>query len=295
MKLRNWRPAATLTAILLSGAVLAGCGSSDHKSASRQSKQRTATAEAASAGLVSAAAPQANGMIWTLSRVSGTRTLNELDLSTHKQVTAIGANRAAKSVTQSSSGVLALGLGRGQTGAVQLLASSGAVQHTIPLSAPVSDVQFGDNGTTLYALDGGAHAKSIAVIDTATRKVTTTVPVASGVVSFVPSPSQSDLWTLQRTGTIDEISLPSKRVVASFSVNDTGIAIATSPDGDELYVLKGTAQTANISVIRTATEVQTRAVAAAQHSIGLALSLDGSQLYDLVGTSSYGNIQIIDL
>jgi YVTN family beta-propeller protein len=258
-------------------------------------KSSAVPAVAASAGLISAASPQPNGMIWTLSAAKGVRALNELNLSTHQQVTAVGANQTATSVTQSSTGVLALGLGSGKAGAVQLLASDGSVQHTIPVSAPVIDLQFGDNGTTLYALNGDARSASVAVINSASRKVTATIPVAVGVVSIVPSPDQSDLWTLQSSGTIDEISLANNRVVASFSANAPGIAMATSPDGDDLYVLKGNAQAANISVVKVATEVQTQVLPAAQHSVGLVVSLDGSQLYDLAGTSSYGNIQIISL
>lgn len=297
MNIRSVRPVAILAATILSGLSLVACGgSSKSKTSSTGNKSGSGVRViAAAAALRSAGPPQPNGVIWTLSGDGGVRTLSELNLSSGKPQQAVGASADAISVTQSSSGVIALGLGSVRTGAVQILDSNAKPKYTIPLSDPAVEVEFGDNGTTLYALQKRDKVASVAVINSATRKITKSVPVSSAVVSFAVDPNQDSIWTLDRAGVIDSISLQTDRVQSSFSLHVAGVAIAASPDGAQLFVLRKDDGGDSISVVKSATEAQTNVLPAAANSVGLVVSLDGTQLYNLVGTAQYGNIQVISL
>lgn len=277
---------------------IAGCGAgSSSKSAAKQRhKPKRVQAVAAPAGLLSASAPQANGIAWVLAGSERVRTINEIQLSTGKQEHATGVSPDARAVTQSSTGLIALGLGTARAGAVELMnGSTGSLDATVPLSGPVIALAFGDDGTTLYALEGAGKVRAVSVIDTTTRKVERSIGLPSDAVSIVPTPDQRAIWSAQASGSIQETSVAGNKAITTFSAGAAATAIAISPDGNTLYVLKGTEETENIAAVAVATETVQQVLPAARHSVALATSLDGSQLYDFVGAPAYGNIQILDL
>jgi hypothetical protein len=235
-------------------------------------------------------------MVWVLAGTARARTINQVSLPTKTQHQVVGVSSNARAVTQSSTGLIALGMATRTTGAVKLLSSSaGSVDATVPVSDPVLGLAFGDDGTTLYVLEGVAHVRSVAIVNTVSHKVERTIGLPSDATAIVPTPDQKAIWSVQRSGTVQKTSLTNGRPVSEFSTGGPGIAIALSPNGGRLYVLKGTHATANIAVIATATEVQKEVLPAASHSVGLGISLDGSELYDPAGTAKYGNIQIVNL
>ncbi len=290
-----------LAICLLVGAVaLAGCGGSGGSSTSaRRPTEKPARATrtiSTPAGLLAGTVPQPNGTLWVLAGTSSVRTINEINLPTGRQNLAVGVSDAAQALAQSSTGILALGLASSKTGAVELLdASTGAVTGTIPVGAPVMSVAFGDDGVTLYVLNGTAKTRSVTVINTSTQKVTATIGLPSDARCIVPTPDQRAIWSVQASGVVQETSLTSRKPIESFPTASPGIAVTVAPSGGVLYVLKGTSVQANIAVISVATERIQSVMAAAANSVGLGVSLDGSQLYDFVGAPSYGNIQILDL
>jgi DNA-binding beta-propeller fold protein YncE len=179
---------------------------------------------------------------------------------------------------------------------VQLVnASTGVLESSVAVGAPVGDVAFGDDGTTLYALDGTAKSHSVTVINTTTQKIVATMGLPSDARAIVPDPSQNAIWSIQRSGSVQETSLTNHKPMESFSVGDPGLSIATSPNGRLLYVLKLAGSGANIVVIDASSERIERILPAARDSVALSISPDGKQLYDFVGTSRYGNIQVIGL
>lgn len=299
------RAIGALVACLLVGAVaLAGCGGSGgsstgarHPTGNQAGSTGRPRTVAVPAGLLAGTVPQPNGTLWVLAGTRSVRTINEINLSTGKQNLSVGVSDTAQALAQSSTGLLALGLASPKTGAVELLdASTGAVTSTIPVGAPVMSVAFGDDGVTLYVLNGTATTRSVTVIDTSTQRVTGTIGLPSDARSIVPTPDQKAIWSVQASGVVQETSLmTSRKPIESFSTASPGIAVAVAPSGGVLYVLKGTSAQANIAVISVATERITSVLAAAANSVGLGVSLDGSQLYDFVGAPSYGNIQILDL
>jgi DNA-binding beta-propeller fold protein YncE len=288
--------------MLVGAMALAGCGSSGSSTGSGHPTDGQAASTvrprtiAAPARLLAGTAPQPNGTLWALAGTGSVRTINEINLATGKQSLSVGVSNTAQALAQSSTGVLALGLASAKTGAVELLDSStGAVTGTVPVGAPVMSVAFGDDGVTLYVLNGTAKTRSVTVINTSTQKVTGTIGLPSDARSVVPTPDQQAIWSVQSSGVVQETSLINRRPIESFPTGSPGIAVAVAPGGGMLYVLKGTSAQANIAVITVASERITSVLAAATNSVGLGVSLDGSQLYDFVGAPSYGNIQILDL
>ena len=296
----NWRWGGALFAGALTGAVLlSGCGSGGSSHTTKNDTTQHASpvhSLAAPAGLIAGAAPQPDGLVWVLSANRRIRTIGQVDLTNGKQKQAVGASAGATAVAQSSTGVVALGVGTTKTGAVQLVnASTGVLESSVAVGAPVGDVAFGDDGTTLYVLNGTAKSHSVATINTTTEKIVATMGMPSDAQAIVPNPSQDAIWSVEHSGSVQETSLTDHKPMESFSVGDPGVSIATSPNGRLLYVLKLSGDGANIAVIDASTEKIKRILPAARGSVALSISLDGKRLYDFVGTSQYGNIQVIDL
>lgn len=304
MHSRRWVVGAAPPLWLLVAAIgLAGCGGSGGSpGGSSQSSDNSGggavrlTTTAAPAGLLAGTAPQPNGTLWVLAGTRGVRAINEIDVATGKKDSSVGVSTAAQGLAQSSTGVLALGLATRSTGAVELLnASTGAVTGTIPVGARVLSVAFGDDGVTLYVLNGTTKTRSVTVINTTTQKVTGSIGLPSDARSIFPNAQQTAIWSIQASGVVQETSLTRGHAIASFPTGDPGIALVAAPSNGALYVLKGTNGLANIAVISVATEQIKRVLPAAEHSVDLGISLDGSELYDFVGTRSYGNIQTLDI
>ncbi|MGC8628277.1 MAG: YncE family protein [Acidimicrobiales bacterium] len=284
--------------------VLAGAGVSACSGTSNAAKARTRHRPAsvvskvlpAPKDLLAASSPQPNGTVWVLSGTPVVRTLTDIDLSDGKELTQVGVSNSASSVAESPTGVLALGLATRATGAVELLnATSGAVEGSVAVGAPVRAVAFGSDGVTLYVLNGNAASTSVATVNTTTDKVVASFGVAKDAISLAPDPSQSAVWTLDRSGVVEEISLSSGKPVADFSLGNPGISVAASPAGGTIYVLKGTPAGSNIAVVSTVTDSVKELLAAAAGSVALAVSPTGQVLYDFVGTPTVGNVQVMSL
>jgi len=288
--------------LLVIAAAISGCGGSAASSGSQRSASIAGggaahpRAVAAPSGLLAGTVPQPSGALWLLAGTRRVRALNEINASTGRNSLSVGVSPTAQALAQSSTGVLALGLAGRGTGAVELLnASTGAVTGTIPVGAPVSSVAFGDDGVTLYVLNGTTRTRSVAVINTTTQKVTGTVGLPADARSIAPNPQQTAIWSVQASGVVQETSLIHDHAIESFPTGAPGIAVAVAPSDGVLYVLKGTSRLANIAVISVPTETTKRVLPAAANSVDVGVSLDGSELYDFVGARSYGNIQVLDL
>ena len=234
--------------------------------------------------------------MWLLSGSGGVKALNELDLSSGNVLGAVPESSAAVSVGQSVSGVLAVGLATATSGAVEIRnGSTGALLSTIPVGAPVRQVAFGSDGTTLYVLNGTATSASVAVVDTQTGNVEGSVGVSLSTVGIAPTPDQTGIWTLQDTGTIVEVATAGTHVVTQFTVGHSGTDLALSPGGTTLYVLKGHSYAPNVAVVDLATEQVRRVLPAPADCLAITVAPSGATLYDTVGTPSLGNIQAFPL
>jgi hypothetical protein len=244
--------------------------------------------------LISATQPQANGSMWMLAGQSSLG-LFEMDSSTGRLTGSVSVSGAARSVAETSTGVIGLALGSGRSGALELLSSMGKVTKTVPLPAPARQVAVGSDGTTFYVLTGKATTASVSIVGSRAGRVQGSVPMPSDAVSVVPDVSQTTLYALERNGLVDQINIAGGKVVAKFkaaSKDDTAQSIALSPDGSTLYVLKNADGTSNIADVNIATEAVRKVLPAPSHCVGVLVSTSGGQLYDLVGTPTYGNIQV---
>jgi DNA-binding beta-propeller fold protein YncE len=245
--------------------------------------------------LLAAAEPQANGIIWALAGKSSAG-LFEFDSTTGHEAGSVSVSKAARSVAESSSGVIGLGLGTRSSGALELLdGHTGKVLKTVPLPAPARQVVVGSDGTTFYVLTAWASTASVTIVNSQTGAIHGSVPMPSDTASVVPDLPQTSVYALEKTGLVDEIGISGGKIMAKFKVGDQGRSIALNPDGGTLYVLKGTAWLANIAVVDVSTESVRRVLPAPSHCRGLLVSASGHQLYEVVGTAGYGNIQVFAL
>jgi DNA-binding beta-propeller fold protein YncE len=248
-------------------------------------------------GLISGARPQPDGLVWVLEGSARAKTMAEVNMTNSKLVRLVPVSASASSISQSSRGELALGLATSTAGAVELRSgSTGGLVATVPVGAPVRSVTFGLNPTALYVLNGTAASASITVVNTSTGKATGSVGVQKAANSVVVSADQASVFTVTGSGSMQQTSLRSGKAMTVYSVGAGPAALAISPGGGLLYVLKEVPhQIWEIAVVDAATRGFVRVLPAPAHSLDLAISADGGTLYDLVGAASVGNIQALRL
>jgi DNA-binding beta-propeller fold protein YncE len=284
---RQVTAAATAVATAL---LLAACSSGSRPGSSPQPTAASSPVRIVSApvSLLAATMPQANGVIWGLAGTSS-KALYQLGTSS-----GVSVSRSARSVAESTDGVLGLALGSRRSGALELLDGHTAKPTaTIALPAPARQVVAGSDGTTFYVLTGWPHSASVTVINSRSGRVRGgSIAVPAGAVSIAPNPAQTRLYVLQQNGLVDEISVAGGKILDNFLVGDGGISLALSPDGSTLYVLKGSSTVANIAVVSVGTERIRHVLPAPSDCRQVLVSANGHELYEVVGTASYGNIQI---
>jgi DNA-binding beta-propeller fold protein YncE len=248
------------------------------------------------AGLIAGGQPQPNGYMWLLARSNGSANLQQLNLTTGKVDQVVPESAGANSISQSSSGVVGVGVGTATTGALEFRnGSSGVLLGTVPIGAPVRGVFAGADGTTFYALNGTSSSASVTLVDSQTDKASVSVPVPLDTTAIAVDPSGVDLFALGSGGTLDEITIGSQTVAASFPVGTKPVQLAVSSSGSTIYVLNTNGAVDDVSVIDANTERQTKALPAPAGAVGLQVSIDGQSLYDVVGTPTYGNVQVFPI
>jgi len=248
--------------------------------------------------MISGGQPQPNGYMWLLARTGTSADLQELNLTTDKIDQITPASSSSTSVSQSPSGVVGVGLATTTTGALEFHnGTSGALVATVPIGAPVKGVVAGADGSTFYVLNGSNTSMSVTLVNDQTDKVSVSVPVPLNTVAVTVDPTGQTLSALSADGHIDQVNLGTGAVSSVFPVGSTPVAIASADTGGKLYVLKSSSDgaAADVGVVDTATESQTRALPAPAHSLGLQVSPDGRTLFVIVGTSSFGNVQTLPL
>lgn len=284
-----------MASLAVLGIVLVACSSGTHRSSVKVKPEQILQAPA---GLIDGTSPQPNGTMWLLAGPQSARTIRELVLPSGQLGVPVPTSSDAVSLSQSSTGVLAVGVSTSHTGAVMLCSgATGIAYATIPLAGPVRSVTFGDDGTTLFALVGTAPVFSVAVVATTTREVRTYLPAPSNSIAALPLPNESGVYVLGSDGSLDEVSNPAGRLIFSFSVGTGALGLALSPEGTTIYVLKevGGNGVRNVAMINAVTETTAKVLPTPANTVAIAVSPDGSRLYALVGTPSIGNVQAFSL
>ena len=134
------RRAAALIGLTAAALVLAACSGNNHPANANGAAAVSTVPQRilpAPVSLVSATQPQANGSIWMLAGTSS-RGLFEMDSSSGGITGSMSVSGAARSVAETSTGVIGLALGTARSGALELLSSIGKVTKTVPLPAPLA-------------------------------------------------------------------------------------------------------------------------------------------------------------
>jgi DNA-binding beta-propeller fold protein YncE len=283
--------------MVVGSTLLAACSSGATKVAGRAATTdavvRPSELIPSAAGSISVAGPAANGDLWVLARTKGVATLHLLDVVNRRQLTVAPAAAGADSLALSDTGVLAVGIGRGDVGAVDLCdGTSGAACRSVPIGAPVRSVAFGPSATTLYVLDGNQKSASVTFVQVSTAKVVGSVGVALDAVDALPAPSERTLYVIQPTGLVAVIATATGKERSIFRVGNSARAGAISPSGHTLYVLKGAASVRNIAVVHVATESVRRVLPAPAGARWLSISPSGTDVFVVAGSATFGNVQV---
>ena len=287
-----------LGVMVLTTMVTTACGNHPARpnTNARASHAHPNTIIATAAGTIAATAPEPNGTLWVLAGSSRSRGLYNMELSQKKILGSVSVSGQANTVAESSTGIVALGISTSNGGAVQFRnGTSGALINTVALSGPIVSIAAGSDGTTFYALNGSPTAKAIAIINSKTGKVESTLPAPSDAVSIVPTPSENGIYVLEPNGVISEIATAGGHLTTQFPVGHSGRDLSIGPNGHTLYVLKCQGVQRNVAIVNLATESVKSILPAAAGTDSITLSPDGQTLYDVVGTPSYGNIQAFNL
>lgn len=166
-----------------------------------------------------------------------------------------------------------------------MMPSSGVAPVKIPLDAtpsflPGIDVTP-DGGHVYVAAEIQPDAAVIKVIDTAAKKVTTTIPVGKFVRGLAITPDGRDVYVLGLRE-VHVVDTTTNMLTTTISVGGpgegvTGIAIA--PDGRNAYVIVDEAEAGTVKVIDTVTRTVTTTIAVSAFPWGIAVTPDGRRAY----------------
>ena len=286
-----------MLAIITAGSFLAACGGGSSggttTTAGATNEVRPTRTFPGPAGLSDSGEPQPDGFMWLLARPGGSANIQQLNLTTGSIGQIIPETSGADSISQSSSGVVGVGVATARTGALELRnGASGALVASVPIGAPVKDVYAGADGTTFYVLNGTTSSASVTLVNSGTDRTSASVPVPLDTVAIAVDPSGQNLFALGSGGKVDQITVGSAAVTASYPVGHDPIALAVSTSGSTLFVLNSVGSGANVGVIDVATEAQARVLPAPADAVAVQVSPDGGSLYVAVGTPTVGNIQV---
>lgn len=240
---------------------------------------------------------QANGVMWTLTG-PGSAGLFEISSATGQVKTSFPVSEFARSVAESRTGVIALALATGRTGALQLVtAATRKVTRVVRFPMPAVQVAVGEGegqgSSTFYVLTARAGLARVMIVNGQDGQVTGTVTVPPDVVSVVPDGRQATLYAVQRNGLLDVIGLPGGTLLARIRAGSGGgESIALSPDGRTLYVLEQLGGIANIAVVNLAAKEVAKVLPAPGTCVQVLVAPGGGHLYEVVRAPRAGSIQV---
>jgi hypothetical protein len=250
----------------------------------------------APAHTISLTSPRTDGSIWVLSGTSAEKTISRLDATSGHVQAIVGINPNATDLAESSSGILAVSIGSGPTGSVDLRqGSDGADIATVATSGPATRLAISQTGNLFFALIESAGAESVAEINAQTHALVTSVAVPPTTTDVVPVDDGSSLWALLTNGTVEEFSTTAPHALTMFSTGPSGTRVALSPDGATMYVLRASGTTANLALVALSTQSVHRVIPAPAGATAIAVSLDGRTVYDAATAGTTSDIQAFGL
>jgi len=193
----------------------------------------------------------------------------------------------------------------GKPGAVQAIdADSGFVTSTILVSGSPDSIAVSPDGSRLYVTNSALN--TVAVVNTAYAAVTQGIDVGSTSRSIVMSPDGKSVYVSVKAGVavIDTATNQVTTTIGTGSITTNVLAI--SPDGRTLYNVGGDASTSNstdggVAIIDIATNTLAGTISLGSGApFSLAVSPDGTSLYvaeafsNKVGSTYAGDIAVLD-
>lgn len=236
---------------------------------------------------------QADGDMWALTGPDSAG-LFQIGSATGQVKASFSVSDNARSVAESSTGIIGLALASGHSGALELVnTQTKKVTRTVPLPAPAQQVAVARGGSTFYVLTVRADVAQVMTVNGRDGRVTGKVAVPSDVVSVVPDTRQASLYAVQRDGLLDQISLPTGKLLAKIRVGSGGgESVTLSPDGRTVYVLEQLGGIANIAIVDPAAKAVRRVLPAPGTCVQVLVSPSGGRLYEVVRGARAGSIQI---
>lgn len=248
---------------------------------------------AAPKSMLAATGPQANGAMWALTGPDSAG-LFEISSATGQVKTSFPVSAFARSVAESRTGVIALALTTGQTGALQLVnATTRKVTRVVRFPWPAVQVAVARGSSTFYVLTARAGVARVIIVAGQDGRVTGQVAVPSDVVAVVPGARQASLYAMERDGLLDQIAVRTGKLLTKIRAGSGGAeSVTLSPDGRTVYVLEQLGGLANIALVDPATQVVRKVLAAPGTCVQVLVSPDGGRLYEVVRGTRSGSIQI---
>jgi DNA-binding beta-propeller fold protein YncE len=236
---------------------------------------------------------QANGVMWALTG-PGSAGLFQISSATGQVKSSFPVSDFARSVAESRTGVIALALDTGRSGALQLInAGTRKVTRVVRLPWPAEQVAVARGSSTFYVLTARPGQARVTIVTGPDGRVAGTVAVPADVTSVVPGTRPGTLYAIERNGLLDVIGVPGSKLVARIRAGSGGgESVALSPDGRTLYVLEQLGGIANIALVNPATRLVEKVLPAPGTCIQVLVSPDGGHLYEVVRTAGTGSIQV---
>ena len=146
-------------------------------------------------------------------------------------------------------------------------------------------------GASQFAYITNAQSNSVSVIDTATNKVTATIPVGSNPLGVAINPNGTKVYVGNAlSNDVSIIDTATNNVIAAVRVGNSPQGVAVSPNGKNVYVTNRYSN--NVYVIDTTANTVVSTVNTGKYPEGVAVSPDGKKIY----VTNYGDntVSIID-
>ena len=147
---------------------------------------------------------------------------------------------------------------------------------TVPVAGSATGVALNADGSRAYVTLKGAA--KVAVINTATNSVLTTISTGAGPEAVAVSPNGSRVYVSNTGGsTVSVIDAATNKVVASVTVGSQPSGLAVSANGSRLYVT--TKATDQVAVVDTATNKVLTKVAVGDAPVDVAVRTGEARAY----------------